>query len=215
MCRAGSPPRPPACTPRISTPCSKSWWTRRPRHSPSTGTTRSSRPPCSPATVPWSTPGSSPRAQPDRFFEENRHGTRGTGHRSVRVPLLDFRARRIRRLLRGVVGHAGAAHAADVGDQRDLVGHRGRRAACRRRPARVRRRRPAVGARARLRRARLCVSQHLRRLPRHPAQDRKSTRLNSSHVAISYAVFCLKKKKKQQDNKRKKKRKKKIGRQQT
>src|SRR5439155_27377818 len=30
--------------------------------------------------------------------------------------------------------------------------------------------------------------------PRHPL-DRKSTRLNSSHVAISYAVFCLKKKK--------------------
>src|SRR5437870_7094898 len=29
--------------------------------------------------------------------------------------------------------------------------------------------------------------------------DRKSTRLNSSHVAISYAVFCLKKKKKQQN----------------
>src|SRR5690349_22973497 len=28
-------------------------------------------------------------------------------------------------------------------------------------------------------------------------QDRKSTRLNSSHVEISYAVFCLKKKKKQ------------------
>src|SRR5690625_6873862 len=27
-------------------------------------------------------------------------------------------------------------------------------------------------------------------------QDRKSTRLNSSHVAISYAVFCLKKKNK-------------------
>src|SRR5690625_5858515 len=27
-------------------------------------------------------------------------------------------------------------------------------------------------------------------------QDRKSTRLNSSHVAISYAVFCLKKKRK-------------------
>src|SRR5690625_5351624 len=27
-----------------------------------------------------------------------------------------------------------------------------------------------------------------------PHQDRKSTRLNSSHVAISYAVFCLKKK---------------------
>src|SRR5215208_7412198 len=28
-------------------------------------------------------------------------------------------------------------------------------------------------------------------------RDRKSTRLNSSHVAISYAVFCLKKKKNQ------------------
>src|SRR5438067_3391360 len=27
-----------------------------------------------------------------------------------------------------------------------------------------------------------------------PEQDRKSTRLNSSHVSISYAVFCLKKK---------------------
>src|SRR5690349_22743655 len=31
--------------------------------------------------------------------------------------------------------------------------------------------------------------------------DRKSTRLNSSHVEISYAVFCLKKKKKQTTNK--------------
>src|SRR5437773_11232592 len=29
-----------------------------------------------------------------------------------------------------------------------------------------------------------------------PSQDRKSTRLNSSHITISYAVFCLKKKKK-------------------
>src|SRR5205814_8547131 len=28
-----------------------------------------------------------------------------------------------------------------------------------------------------------------------PTQDRKSTRLNSSHLGISYAVFCLKKKK--------------------
>src|SRR5437868_11418917 len=28
-----------------------------------------------------------------------------------------------------------------------------------------------------------------------PGADRKSTRLNSSHVSISYAVFCLKKKK--------------------
>src|SRR5437773_4909236 len=29
-----------------------------------------------------------------------------------------------------------------------------------------------------------------------PTPDRKSTRLNSSHITISYAVFCLKKKKK-------------------
>src|SRR5436309_12268794 len=42
---------------------------------------------------------------------------------------------------------------------------------------------------------------------RRAASDRKSTRLNSSHVKISYAVFCLKKKKnnhhKQQQNKNK------------
>src|SRR5689334_24610562 len=30
--------------------------------------------------------------------------------------------------------------------------------------------------------------------------DRKSTRLNSSHSSISYAVFCLKKKKKKKEN---------------
>src|SRR6267378_5789996 len=45
------------------------------------------------------------------------------------------------------------------------------------------------------------------------ARDRKSTRLNSSHVEISYAVFCLKKKKKKNlslvlKTKKKKKRKK-------
>src|SRR5256885_11981206 len=36
------------------------------------------------------------------------------------------------------------------------------------------------------------------RVPRPPGlncRDRKSTRLNSSHLVISYAVFCLKKKK--------------------
>src|SRR6266568_8682488 len=33
-----------------------------------------------------------------------------------------------------------------------------------------------------------------RRGRRRPAPDRKSTRLNSSHSSISYAVFCLKKK---------------------
>src|SRR5690625_6346637 len=46
----------------------------------------------------------------------------------------------------------------------------------------------------------LCV-EAIRQLAMHVAdkpfsEDRKSTRLNSSHVAISYAVFCLKKKKK-------------------
>src|SRR5260221_6038908 len=42
------------------------------------------------------------------------------------------------------------------------------------------------------------VRAHLARLPRavvRRRQDRKSTRLNSSHTVISYAVFCLKKKK--------------------
>src|SRR5205814_6796751 len=37
------------------------------------------------------------------------------------------------------------------------------------------------------------VDARTRHLPRH-LQDRKSTRLNSSHLGISYAVFCLKKK---------------------
>src|SRR5699024_12101014 len=35
---------------------------------------------------------------------------------------------------------------------------------------------------------------HLREHPHGAMRDRKSTRLNSSHVSISYAVFCLKKK---------------------
>src|SRR2546426_8622413 len=34
------------------------------------------------------------------------------------------------------------------------------------------------------------------RLFKRNVEDRKSTRLNSSHLVISYAVFCLKKKKK-------------------
>src|SRR5271167_3915673 len=43
----------------------------------------------------------------------------------------------------------------------------------------------------------LHVQRSVRRAHRHvphrvPAADRKSTRLNSSHVSISYAVFCLK-----------------------
>src|SRR5476649_3043931 len=39
--------------------------------------------------------------------------------------------------------------------------------------------------------------------------DRKSTRLNSSHTVISYAVFCLKKKKKKQNQEESEKRKRK------
>src|SRR3989442_7337773 len=40
----------------------------------------------------------------------------------------------------------------------------------------------------------------VRQLGQHREADRKSTRLNSSHVRISYAVFCLKKKKKQNNS---------------
>src|SRR5215216_6979648 len=42
-------------------------------------------------------------------------------------------------------------------------------------------------------------------------RDRKSTRLNSSHQIISYAVFCLKKKKKKKKKKLKKKKKQKLN----
>src|SRR5690349_24003297 len=42
------------------------------------------------------------------------------------------------------------------------------------------------------------VLHHDRRQPARADLDRKSTRLNSSHVEISYAVFCLKKKKKKE-----------------
>src|SRR5688572_31897648 len=47
-------------------------------------------------------------------------------------------------------------------------------------------------------RRRGAVGRHRAHLRRHGQrlQDRKSTRLNSSHSQISYAVFCLKKKKK-------------------
>src|SRR4051812_49504272 len=49
-----------------------------------------------------------------------------------------------------------------------------------------------------LRAARLLERRGLARggfVPHQAAPDRKSTRLNSSHMSISYAVFCLKKKK--------------------
>src|SRR2546430_14107361 len=50
------------------------------------------------------------------------------------------------------------------------------------------------------RRARSRARRPAHRVPRlRPRRDRKSTRLNSSHSQISYAVFCLKKKKTQAD----------------
>src|SRR5438132_9513459 len=42
----------------------------------------------------------------------------------------------------------------------------------------------------------LCSGTERRRMDGSMFTDRKSTRLNSSHTVISYAVFCLKKKKK-------------------
>src|SRR5205807_5266416 len=42
----------------------------------------------------------------------------------------------------------------------------------------------------------LCRQRQVQRYDVARPEDRKSTRLNSSHLVISYAVFCLKKKKK-------------------
>src|SRR5256885_13702390 len=58
---------------------------------------------------------------------------------------------------------------------------------------------PRTSARPRSRAAATARRVSVRRVDRPPpvnaTQDRKSTRLNSSHLVISYAVFCLKKKK--------------------
>src|SRR3712207_8025024 len=53
-----------------------------------------------------------------------------------------------------------------------------------------------VGARGQVAAAAPVIGQHVERAPRglELLADRKSTRLNSSHANISYAVFCLKKK---------------------
>src|SRR5690349_23877542 len=66
---------------------------------------------------------------------------------------------------------------------------------CRRAPARAVRAGAASCAAARNRRRQHSLAPGRPGLARR--RDRKSTRLNSSHVEISYAVFCLKKKKKQ------------------
>src|SRR2546430_3883512 len=60
-----------------------------------------------------------------------------------------------------------------------------------------------------VRRARICARAHIQTAPiahvlpaRRGGEDRKSTRLTSSHSQNSYAVFCLKKKKKKQNRER-------------
>src|SRR6266540_592491 len=68
------------------------------------------------------------------------------------------------------------------------------------------RRRPRVAPPPRRPRAGLGRGTPPRATSRGP-RDRKSTRLNSSHITISYAVFCLKKKKKKKKQKKQKKKK--------
>src|SRR5438874_4670180 len=57
------------------------------------------------------------------------------------------------------------------------------------------------------RKSAFCSERSVRAIPSRSlqkAEDRKSTRLNSSHVEISYAVFCLKKKKKKRKTEKRK-----------
>src|SRR3984957_20119664 len=117
------------------------------------------------------------------------HGASRAGRRSLRVPAVDFRACRVRRLFRGVVGDARAAYAADERDQRDLLGDRGWCAA-------RRRRRDdflgfGLGARLRFHRADLCVRQYFRRLPGHPAHARdvqEEIEMSANLSAVLYLV---------------------------
>src|SRR5690348_17706691 len=60
--------------------------------------------------------------------------------------------------------------------------------------------RPGAAGRDEPRRRRPGLGDARRREARRLRPDRKSTRLNSSHPSISYAVFCLKKKKKKKKN---------------
>src|SRR3954471_13725706 len=121
---------------------------------------------------------------------------RARRRRSVRVPAVDLRAGRVRRLLRGLVGDARAAYAADVGDQRDLLGDRGRRAARGRRRARDQRPGPHLGARARLCRAGVRVDQHLRRLPGHAADagdvpEEEKVRAGAMNADITALLYLV------------------------
>src|SRR3712207_8475484 len=65
---------------------------------------------------------------------------------------------------------------------------------------RSRRRARRVAMAARERRPPADLAERVAAVLRSPTIDRKSTRLNSSHANISYAVFCLKKKKKKNQN---------------
>src|SRR6266481_7387517 len=74
---------------------------------------------------------------------------------------------------------------------------RSRRAAQRRRSHATLRRAQTIWSRE-IERLRFLCSEERENQYRRNNPDRKSTRLNSSHSSISYAVFCLKKKKKHQ-----------------
>src|SRR5207244_12221032 len=90
------------------------------------------------------------------------------------------------------------AHLPSFPTRRSSDLRRARGAGARRSSARHARRQRRVGDRPRV------VARHgAARGARYGGVDRKSTRLNSSHQIISYAVFCLKKKKKntEQDGK--------------
>src|SRR3989449_7988228 len=91
---------------------------------------------------------------------------------------------------RGILSSHGARPAA-AGEARGL-----RHDAPRREPVRRRRELSGPGGRRDPRRHARGQELDVARRPRAPDEDRKSTRLNSSHGYISYAVFCLKKKNK-------------------
>src|SRR6267143_6053470 len=78
-------------------------------------------------------------------------------------------------------------------DLAQLLRRADREACAPRAPPAARRRRPARGSRRRMAPAAGAARRGPGRSPPGGA-DRKSTRLNSSHSSISYAVFCLKKK---------------------
>src|SRR5262249_39226505 len=99
---------------------------------------------------------------------ETRYGTGSNCSRPLRVSPLDIRAGRVRRLLRRLVGDSRTAYAADVGDECDFFGDRGRRAARGRCRVGRQRRRPLVGACARFRRLDVCFREYFRRIPGHP-----------------------------------------------